>query len=316
MIKKILLGARFFVGQAPRFSRLGYEKKGLSSKPVKADFSGQVWLVTGASGGIGRQLVAEACRGGARVIAVARSRAKLDQLGELIEGGGSIETLALDLALCSEVCSLIETLAEADRAVDVLVNNVGVLLNEHRLTGEGFECSFATNLLNHYLLTERLLAGGLLSKSGAVINMSSGGMYSTPLLPRALDQRDPDLYDGVSAYAGHKRAQVALTRHWNETHRNGPSFYVMHPGWVDTAGVRTSLPGFRLLFRPILRNAREGADTAIWLAAERPAIAPEGIWLDRELQPEHLNEGTRRGPEATAELVAVLERKLAQAGVS
>ncbi len=313
MIGRILLGLRFYLGFAPRFSRLGYEKKGLSRKPVEADFSGQTWLVTGASGGIGREIVAQACRRGARVIAVARSRRKLDQLDEVLDGDGSIETLAADLALCGDVRSVIEILAEAGRPLDVLVNNVGVLLNQHRLTDEGLESSFATNLLNHYLLTEGLLESGLLSPAAVVINMSSGGMYSTALDPHALDETDPNRYDGVEAYARHKRAQVELTRYWNDAYRGSASFHVMHPGWVDTVGVQTSLPGFRALFRRILRNSEQGADTAIWLAAERPAVAAEGIWLDRELQPEHVGEATRRGPETTAELIDVLERKLRQA---
>ena len=41
----------------------------------------------------------------------------------------------------------------------------------------------------------------------------------------------------------------------------------MHPGWVATPGIESSLPSFNRLMRPILRTAEEGADTAVWLAA-------------------------------------------------
>ncbi len=57
--------------------------------------------------------------------------------------------------------------------------------------------SFATNLLNHYRLTEGLIERGLLAKDAIVINMSSGGMYNVPLKIARLNMLDPEHYDGV-----------------------------------------------------------------------------------------------------------------------
>jgi hypothetical protein len=133
-------------------------------------------------------------------------------------------------------------------------------------------------------------------------------MYTTPLLPDQLNLTEHDHHDGVAAYARHKRAQVELTHAWNERHGPDVAFQVMHPGWVDTEGVKTSLPGFRKLFGPVLRTVEQGADTAIWLAAERPPIAEEGIWLDRELQPEHVDDHTRTDRGRRAELMEKLQR--------
>jgi NAD(P)-dependent dehydrogenase (short-subunit alcohol dehydrogenase family) len=309
MASRLLTGIRFYLGFAPKFSRKGYERRGLGERPVSADFTGQRWLVTGASGGIGREIVAQAVNRGAGVTAVARSQAKLETLKQELDGPGEVEIRAADLSLRREVVDLAEAVADDEGdAVDVLVNNVGVLLNEHVVTDEGFEASFATNLLNHYVLTEELIARGLLTRGGVVINMSSGGMYTTPLLPGQLNMTDPQHHDGVAAYARHKRAQVELTHAWNRRHGPEVMFHVMHPGWVDTEGVRTSLPGFRTLFRPVLRTAEQGADTAIWLAAERPPVADEGIWLDRELHPEHVADHTRTDDERCTELVERLER--------
>jgi NAD(P)-dependent dehydrogenase (short-subunit alcohol dehydrogenase family) len=307
MSGRILTGLKFFLGFAPKFSRRGFQRRGLAERPVRADFGGQRWLVTGASGGIGREIVSQAVSRGAKVTAVARSEAKLLLLKREVEGPGEVEARPADLSLRREVTDLTKALADGGEGFEVLVNNVGVLLHEHLLTDEGFEASFAANLLNHFALTEDLISYGLLTRGSIVINMSSGGMYTTELLPDQLNGTDPGRHDGVAAYARHKRAQVELTHAWNQRHGPDVTFYVMHPGWVDTEGVRTSLPGFRKLFGPVLRNAAQGADTAIWLAAERPPIAGEGIWLDRELQPEHIGDHTRTDLGRRAELMEKLE---------
>lgn len=49
--------------------------------------------------------------------------------------------------------------------------------------------------------------------------------------------------------------------------RNSPQIYFgsMHPGWSDTPGVQTSLPGFRDKMLNKLRSQEQGADTIVWM---------------------------------------------------
>jgi dehydrogenase/reductase SDR family protein 12 len=99
----------------------------------------------------------------------------------------------------------------------------------------------------------------------------------------------PDDYDGSTAYAKAKRAQVEMAPRWAERLAPfGVTAHVMHPGWADTPGVEASLPTFRRVMGPILRTPEQGADTIVWLAgAPRDTIGTGRFWLDRRPRSAH-----------------------------
>jgi dehydrogenase/reductase SDR family protein 12 len=107
---------------------------------------------------------------------------------------------------------------------------------------------------------------------------------------------------------------MVLTQAWNEKHRaQGIAFYVMHPGWADTEGVQRSLPRFRRILRPVLRDAVSGSDTVLWLAATRPAQSGEElVWFDRKPRTAHVYERTRVTKESGASLMQYLDMELAR----
>ena len=308
-MRDALKGLHFFTRFAYSFSALGYRQRHLLWKDRDGDFRDQRWLVTGASGGIGRAITQGAAEQGADIIAAARSVDKLSQL--IADAGEHVTSCPTDLSLTRDVKGLLDTLSagSSGSVIDVLVNNVGVLLNEHQLSDEGYELSFATNLLNHYVLTQGLIDRGLLAEDAIVINMSSGGMYNVPLKISRLNVLDAEHYDGVLAYACQKRAQVVLNSWWRKRYADHDwQFYVMHPGWVDTEGVKTSLPAFRALFQYVLRDAAAGADTALWLASARPTQQEDGaIWFDRKENAAHLGSSTRRDSDSADALVEFLD---------
>ena len=90
---------KFYARLAPNFYAIGYYARRPLWGRLDADFSGQTWLVSGASGGIGRAIVLEASRRGARVLAVARSSEKLEQLIADKSTSGEIVPLVADLSL-------------------------------------------------------------------------------------------------------------------------------------------------------------------------------------------------------------------------
>jgi dehydrogenase/reductase SDR family protein 12 len=307
-LKKIIT---FYCRFTPSYSAIGYWARRLFWRPVKADFSGQTWLVTGGSEGIGAAAARAAVAGGATVICVARDSAKLQAFAASAQGPGAVLVEQADFSLQQDIRALLARLEQQGQRIDVLVNNVGIQKRDQVLTREGFETSFATNILGHYLLTRELLARGMMSQDSTVIEVSSGGMYNHAMVLKDLNITGEG-YVGVRAYGLAKRAQVMLTRHWRERFAGSArSFYVMHPGWVDTASVGRSMPRFRAMLKSVLRNHGQGADTIVWLAATRPAQqALESIWFDRKERSVHIYAHTPKSSATGQDLVAALERSL------
>ena len=148
-------------------------------------------------------------------------------------------------------------------------------------------------MIGPFLLTALLVPLLERTAPARIINVSSGGMYARGL--KVDDPQSRDGFDGPTAYARSKRAEVVLTEMWADRLKStGVVVHAMHPGWVDTAGLQTSLPRFQRLSRPLLRSADEGADTIVWLAAaEEPAASSGGFWHDRRRRPTHLLPWTR-----------------------
>jgi len=315
----LLTIVNFYGRFTPNYTKIGYYARGLpwgSSRPW--DFSGQHWVVTGANAGIGAAIMRTASAAGASVVAVARNAERLTAAVNALpaESAGRVTPLVADMSLQSETDELLGRLVADERRIDVLMNNVGVLLNEHEVTGEGREKSFVTNLLSHFQLTEGLAEAGKFADEATIVNMSSGGMYNVPRSIKGLNTLDPKRYSGKIAYGFHKRAQVALTNYWNRKYGDrGLRVYVTHPGWSKTPGVRFSLPTFWKIQNVLLRTPLQGGDTALWLAAERPEIGDEEvIWFDRKPRETHIFEHTRTPLCSEEELVDYLQRELDKGG--
>jgi dehydrogenase/reductase SDR family member 12 len=313
-LRKIMV---FYGRFTPSYTQVGYRARSLLWRDPKADFSGQRWVVTGASGGLGRFIALEAARLGANVTAVARNQSRLDQVvaDAKAQGISRIDTMLCDFSLQTDTQRLVRELAADARKIDVLINNVGLLNHAHTITAEGREHSFTTNLLSHYVLTEGLIRADAFRKGRPlVINMTSGGGYNVALSTRALNTLDPKKFNGTLAYGWHKRAQMVLNQHWRDTYGpRGLTFYVMHPGWADTDGVKTALPRFREILQSILRDAKSGTDTALWLAAVRPAQREEeSVWFDRKQRVAHVYPHTRISKDTPQTLVAWLDKEVAR----
>lgn len=297
------------------FTNLGYKLHAKDFTPLDVDMTGRTVVITGGTGGLGRETAQQLSTMGARVIIVSRTQAKLDEVAETLVGES--RTIRADLSLMSENRRVADLLSD-ESSLDVLINNVGVLLSEREITSEGIEKTLAIDLAGHFLLTNLLLPQLVESAPSRIVNVSSGGMYSERIRPHDL-QFEQGTYTGTAAYARAKRGQVILTEMWAERlEGTGVVVHAMHPGWARTEGVANSLPTFNLVMQPFLRTPEQGADTIVWLAASDEAARTTGrFWFDRKEAPTHMLESTRDKTEDRealwAGLVAITDADLPSA---
>ncbi|HYH61738.1 MAG TPA: SDR family NAD(P)-dependent oxidoreductase [Solirubrobacterales bacterium] len=293
------------IGVVPGFTSVGYR---LRSKAWDAtpDLTGREVLVTGASSGLGAatcELLAEA---GASVHMLVRDLSKGEDVRSRISeltGSRELRLWRCELSEQGKIREFAEGFTAEVERLDALVNNAGAMPPERTRTSDGIELSFATNVLGPYLLARCLSPSLRAASPGRVVNVSSGGMYGAKLDAGdlQLDQRD---YDPVRFYAHTKRCEVILTELCEE--RLGGrdlTFCSAHPGWADTPGVQNSLPRFSKVMGPLLRDARQGADTFAWLCWARDPLSERGrFWHDREPRPTHKLPSTKETPDARERL--------------
>ena len=193
-------------------------------------FSGQTAWVTGAGRGIGRAAALTLAELGAAIAASARTRVEVDEVaGEVRERGGRTASFVCDV---SDWQAVIETLGQIEAtlgAVDVLVNNAGVLEPLARVwetPPREWARVIEVNLIGAYHCARAVLPGMIERGRGAIVNISSG----------AADTIAPNW----SAYATSKAGLDQFTRSLGaELAGAGVHVVSLHPGLVDTAMLHT-----------------------------------------------------------------------------
>ena len=274
----------------PGYDATGYHLRKLSwdKSETDVDLKGRQALVTGANQGIGRATTDGLVQRGAHVHMVCRNREKGTQaLKEILsrDWPGTAELHVVDVSNGSALMDFLRRFQAEHEALDILVNNAGVLLDKRQQSADGLEMTFAVNIRAPFLITETLFPLLIRSPDARVIQVSSGGMYLAPInFEDLLWEKRP--FDGVMAYAETKRGENLLTRVWAEKWKDtNIKINSMHPGWADTQSVKDSLPIFRAITAPFLRNPEQGADTIVYLACKPDLKASGKFFSDRRERP-------------------------------
>ena len=284
---------------APGYSRLGYAIRAQSwddDDPPDQALHGAVVAVTGASSGIGKAVSMQLAQLGAEVLMLVRNTDKAGLARDDIlrsHPDALIRFERCDVSNLDDVRATGQRLTAALPKLDALVHNAGVLPSARSESAQGHEITLATHVLGPVLLTQELLPALARSKRPRIVFVSSGGMYTQGLHPDDPEYRHSE-YRGATAYARTKRMQVALlplmAKQWAH---DDVMVAAMHPGWVETPGVQTSLPGFHRAAGAILRTPQQGADTITWLAASERQLPNARFWHDRHIRPQHYLPYTR-----------------------
>lgn len=289
--------------------------------PLDRRLDGRVIVMTGATSGLGAEAARAFACAGATVEIIARNPAKVEGTCAALREASGNPNVRFVVADTGDLDALRRAAAELRRrnpAIHVLIHNAGALDAVRQVSPQGIEGTVASQVVGPSLLTERLRPALKAGAPSRVLWVSSGGMYTEPLAVDRLEMPAVG-YDGTTAYARAKRAQVTLGALWAERLAgDGIVVHTMHPGWADTPGVARSLPTFRRVVGRWLRTPADGADTLVWLAVDDAALARSGLfWHDRRPRPVHWLPSTRRSdtPEERARLWAwVVARSALGAG--
>jgi NAD(P)-dependent dehydrogenase (short-subunit alcohol dehydrogenase family) len=216
--------------------------------------------VTGSTDGIGLAAVRLLLAQGPRVLVHARSEERGKPVVDALEGDAGL--VVGDLASLASVRALAGQLQDAG-GVDVLAHNAGVWVrgDTPRITEDGFETTFAVNVLAPHLLTA-LLGDAVRER---LLWLGSGMAGSGRPKPSALGgERDPR-----QAYADSKACDVALALAWG---RRLPHlrWAAVDPGWVRTKLASDGAPG----------DVTAGGDGLAYCCTEAD-LASAPYWKDR-----------------------------------
>ena len=194
------------------------------------DLTGRVFVVTGATSGIGLVVARELAERGAYTVMACRD---LDRARE-VRGrmAPNTEVRHLDLADFDSVRSFAQELS--DWRIETLVNNAGVLRPTLERTPSGHETQFATHVLGHVLLTQLLLRQHNLTDR--VVWLSSGSHRMGGLDLDDLDWQRRR-YSMWRAYGASKLAELMLAYELQRRFTGSGSHLrsmAVHPGFVGT----------------------------------------------------------------------------------
>lgn len=138
-----------------------------------------VWLITGASSGLGRALAEAVLEAGDSVVATARDTTALDDLIEKFPN--LVVTARLDVTDHETIKRVIDDTEQRFGRIDVLVNAAGYGYLAAIEEGEdaGIRAQFETNVFGLLDVTKAVLPGMRARRSGCIVNLSSlGGLVA------------------------------------------------------------------------------------------------------------------------------------------
>jgi NAD(P)-dependent dehydrogenase (short-subunit alcohol dehydrogenase family) len=270
------------------------------------DLTGRRAVVTGATGGLGRETARALASAGAEVTVTGRTLQAATAVAQEItaETGNSLTRAArLDLADPASVAAFV---AHWSGPLHILVNNAGIMATPELRTPAGRELQFATNHLGHFALAVGLHDALAAAHDARVVVVSSVGHVNGPV---RFD--DPDFtkepYDPWLAYAQSKTANVLFAveaaQRWAA---DRIAVNALNPGRIWETGLGRHMDAPPASFDPSgasgvsEKNIAQGAATSVLLAASPLVDGITGRYFEDCQEAGPHTPGVRRGVAAHA----------------
>ena len=191
---------------------------------VGISFEGKVALVTGASKGLGKDIVSALCRSGANVLFTFRnSRAEADALSSIL--GGQAVGMQADASDSFAAEVVVSKTIEAFGTIDILINNASSAKHAgiDRLSIDDWNFTLQNTLTPVFLYTKAVIPHFKEKKHGKIINIGSiNGLRGR---------------EGSAAYAAAKSGLVGFTKTCaKELGKYHINCNLVAPGYIDTDG--------------------------------------------------------------------------------
>jgi NAD(P)-dependent dehydrogenase (short-subunit alcohol dehydrogenase family) len=248
----------------------------------------KIILITGGTGGIGKQTALTLAKMGAHVVVTGRSQASGEAaVSELkrLSGSQQVDLLLADISTQAGVRSLSDQFKAKYDRLDVLINNAGVAASARQLTEDGVESNFAVNAITPFLLTHLLMDRLKSSASARVINLTGGEAKGVIDLDNLQAERS---FSGLNSYSHSKLVMMAMAYEFAQrVQGTNVTINVCYPGQAATNMTRSvtpeMLPGFMRFMWPFFKlairedggkSAEKASRSSVYLAS---SVEVEGV---------------------------------------
>ena len=271
-------------------------------------------LITGATNGIGKAAAIKFAESAKSIAFTYRNEELAEDLKnemQKINPNLSIISFFCDFSVQDSIRECADKIKNDLKAIDLLINNAGVVNTEYSETIDGIENTFAVNHLGYFLFTNLLLDLVKKESESRIINVSSAAHHFVKGMQWDDINYKDDFKMGLKAYGQSKLGNILFTKQLaKKLQKDGVTVNAIHPGGVNTSlgNQNNSLLGrvLKIILKPFFRSPLKGANTIIYLAEIDGLSITGAYWVDgRVAKTSHYSKN-----EAEAEKLWRLSEKL------
>ena len=271
-------------------------------------------LITGATNGIGKAAAINFAESAKSIAFTYRNEELAEDLKnemQKINPNLSINSFFCDFSVQDSIRECADKIKNDLKAIDLLINNAGVVNTEYSETIDGIENTFAVNHLGYFLFTNLLLDLVKKESESRIINVSSAAHHFVKGMQWDDINYKDDFKMGLKAYGQSKLGNILFTKQLaKKLQKDSVTVNAIHPGGVNTSlgNQNNSLLGrvLKIILKPFFRSPLKGANTIIYLAEIDGLSITGAYWVDgRVAKTSHYSKN-----EAEAEKLWRLSEKL------